>query len=328
MTIKQNIGILGMGNLGTALAQVIASNGFSVLGWAHSQEVVDDINHNHHNQKYVSEKIYLHSSITATHSLQTLITQSSTIFVCLPSRHLYATIKKIDQSQFDTQISIVNTSKGIDHTTRKPTYRLLQEFFPRNIVCQISGPMIANEFILGKVTAGVVACPKNKHSQVAKLFTTTNLHISQSQDVTGVVWAGILKNIYAIGVGMLDTITDNNANTKGIYLTKALQEMTQFAQTQGAEPDTMYSIAGIGDLLTTSLSPNSHNRSFGCRISQNNGHNPEPYVPEGCQTLEVLFDSNSRYKTHSMPLAHLIYEYTHQTISLQEWYQHSMEGYS
>ncbi len=334
MSEPTKIGIIGLGSLGTALAQILAKDGHQVIGWAHSQKVTDDINQNHRNSKYFPHT-KLEKNITATSDLSKLATHFSftpntdtthhVLLLCIPSNHLNGTLSELAKLTMSQQTIIINTAKGLHTDSAVPVFEAIKTQFPHYSVAQISGPMIASELITGNVTAGIIAC-EDKHTEFLKtLFAHTNLHLNFSADVTGVVWCGILKNIYAIGVGMLDSLTDNNTNAKGIYLTKALEEMSTFVKLKQGKTKTVYGVAGVGDLITTSLSHSSHNRTFGCRIADEPETADSGYQPEGCHTLQVFFDHSDQEMIEHLPLAYLTYQYTQLTLSLEEWYERSMK---
>lgn len=342
MSSPTKIGIIGMGSLGTALAQILAKNGHQVMGWAHSSEVTDDINQNHRNTKYFPHT-KLEKDITATSDLsqitahfsdtqptdndpQSLVTSNySLLLLCVPSNHLTNTLTELSKLTMSDQTIIINTAKGLQADSALPVFEAIKQQFPHQSVAQISGPMIANELIAGNLTAGIIACEDKQTEFLKSLFNHTNLHLKFSADTTGVVWCGILKNIYAIGVGMLDCLTDNNTNAKGIYLTTALTEMATFLKLKEGKTKTVYGIAGVGDLITTSLSNSSHNRAFGCRIADQPETIDSGYQPEGCHTLQVFFNSADAQLAEQLPLAFLIYQYTQLTLSLEEWYEQSMK---
>jgi len=188
---------------------------------------------------------------------------------------------------------------------------ILKEELGNVQIAVLSGPTIAIE-VAKKMPAIVVAASKNK--QVAKrmqdIFSTEYFRVYTSSDVVGVELSGPLKNIIAIVAGISDGL-GFGANAKAAILTRGIVEIQRLGKKMGARAKTFSGIAGLGDLSTTCISPESRNRTFGERIAK--GESMEKIIQttegiiEGVTTAEAVYQMSKKYKV-DMPLANNVYE--------------------
>jgi glycerol-3-phosphate dehydrogenase (NAD(P)+) len=299
------VGIIGLGNLGTAVGNLIAGNDYDVLGWEYNPSIVSEINERRTNTRYLPE-IPLNSRLRATSDLAAVLENSEVIFIALPSVYIQSTLIPMS-GQANPKAPIVNMAKGIDKTTGLTSYQMLEHLFPENAMIMLSGPSVANEFARGMPTTVVIAgSSKSTLLLVSRLLDNDYFRTRYSDDAIGVELGGVLKNIYATGLGMFDGKHIHSVNFRAVYLTIALEEMARFGVAMGARLETFLYLSGMGDLLATSLSEHSHNRRLGELLAQG-FHLPEikekmGVLPEGYNTLQaVLYIAE---KLHvSLPLA-------------------------
>jgi glycerol-3-phosphate dehydrogenase (NAD(P)+) len=187
----------------------------------------------------------------------------------------------------------------------------------------LSGPSIANEFARGMPTVVVLAGQDRADlMRVAWTLDTRHFRTRFSDDAIGVELGGVLKNIYAIGLGMFDGQDIRSVNFRSVYLTIALEEMTRMGVAMGAQAETFAYLAGLGDLLATSLSQHSHNRRLGEYLSQGLalGEIQERLgvLPEGFNTLKIAL--NIAEKLHvSLPLAKGLWDVIHGHLGAEQF---------
>ena len=299
------VGILGLGNFGTAIGNMVCENGYEVLGWAYENEVVEEINTRHTNQHYLPD-VELCSALSATSDIEKVCRESLMVFVALPSVFVRQTLEKVCKDT-STEILLVNLTKGIDGVTGLTAFQTLQEILPDNRTVVLSGPSVANEFVRRMPTSVVIAGSRLEDLQtIARVLDNDYFRTRFSNDTIGVELGGILKNIYAIGLGMFDGKKVTSVNFRSVYLTIALEEMTKFGVGMGGKMETFLYLSGMGDLLATALSEHSHNRRMGVLLAE--GYSQEEIrekmgvLPEGFNTLKtVLYIAE---KMHiAMPLA-------------------------
>lgn len=255
--------VIGSGNMGTAMALVLADNGHSVVCWDHVPEVVEDIRKNHHNQRYLPG-LSLPPSVTADHLLHHVVREAQLIVICVPSPYFSHVVKEFAPFAVP-QALVVGTSKGLEPATGK---RLSEVYagvspHPGENYLVLSGPSIANEFAQKRPTAVVVAGKLPQAQKAADILRNPYFHVEVSGDLAGVEIGGVLKNIYAIGFGLLDGLNHGSSNLKSAFATLALEEMKIAAAHWGAKPETLDGLAGLGDMITTGFSRDSHNRRLG-----------------------------------------------------------------
>lgn len=304
------VGLVGLGNLGTAMGHLIAKNGHEVLGWEYNRAVVEEINGQHTNSKFLPE-VLLHSGLKATPDLVKVFQACPVIFITLPSVFIKPTLEPLAGQVADDAL-LVNMAKGIDRQTGLTSFQILAQLFPAARKVMLSGPSIANEFAREMPTTVVIAgSSKADLLVVAQLLDNDYFRTRFSDDVIGVELGGILKNIYAIGLGLFDGQGITSINFRAVYLTIALEEISRFGVGLGARVETFLYLAGVGDLLATSFSEHSHNRRLGEWLAQGLSlaeiKGKTGVLPEGFNALEaVLYLAE---KLHlSLPLAKGLYD--------------------
>ena len=299
------VGIIGLGNLGTAVGHLLTENGYSVLGWEYNQAVVDGINQHHLNTRYLPD-IPLNPTLRATNSLSDLFQHSEIVFIAIPSAYVNPTLQSALPDIRD-EVLLVNMAKGIDGETGLTSFQMLNSLLPKNPKVMLSGPSIANEFVHGMPTVVVIAGSEpSALQQVAHLLDNNHFRTRFSDDVIGVELGGILKNIYAIGLGLFDGQAISSINFRSVYLTIALEEMSRIGISYGAKIDTFLYLSGMGDLLATALSEHSHNRRMGELLGQglplDEIEQKMGVLPEGYNTLKVILYVAEKMHV-SLPLA-------------------------
>lgn len=202
--------------------------------------------------------------------LESIIPAADILFLCIPSWAIRVASNDLRQ-YIKPQTRIVSVSKGLDRSTEKTVGELLQEVFPKNKnIGLLSGPMLATELQDGKYGAGVIASPsKALQEDVREVFKKTPLFITTSTDIKGVALCGILKNIYSIGLGIAQSLHPGD-NFRGMFAQQTLDEMTRIVKKLGGKPETVYSYAGVGDLIATGFSKHSKNHTYGKTIVETN----------------------------------------------------------
>lgn len=285
------IALLGLGNLGSAVAQLIATNGHAVMAWEHDEAVVDEVNRQHGNSRYLPG-ITLCDKVRATNDISALLQQATVLVNCLPSRFIQPVLAPL-AGCLPSHAVLVNMAKGIDQASRQTACQQLAVLFPDNPLVMVAGPSLANEFVRGINTVVVAASVDNAAARkVAGLLANDRFHVQLSADVRGVELGGILKNIYAIGLGAAHDQGQPGLNFVGAYLSQALAEMQRIGVALGASSDSFYGFSGLGDLLATAMSEQSHNFRFGRLIGQGlslaEAGKQTGLLPEGVNTLQVM----------------------------------------
>lgn len=311
------IGIVGLGNFGTAIGNLIARNDYRVLGWDINSAVINEVNQQHRNSQYLKD-IILSENLSATDSLEDLFADCTVIFVAIPARFIRQTLAPFTATESHI---VVNMAKGVDRTSMQTASHILREVLPDAQHLVLSGPSIANEFAKDLPTSVVIAgSDKAVYERVAPLLATDYFATQYSSDIAGTEWGGIIKNVYAIGLGLLHGTT--GVNLQAVYLTNALAEMGLVFEMLGSTPSASYRISGMGDFLATALSPHSHNRSFGVDVANDPTYlekaKSQNHVPEGFPTLAYILNVAQK-SNMSLPIAEAIHETLEGTITSQQF---------
>ena len=292
--MKKNIkiGFVGLGNMGTAMANLVADNGYKVIGWEFDKKTIKEINSKNLNSKFLP-RIKLNPNLKATKELCEVFDNCEIIFIAIPSVYIKNILQSL-KKKIAKNIILVNLAKGIDNNTGLTSFQTISSLFPQNKKIMLSGPSIACEFAK-KIPTAVMIAGKNRSglSIISGVLDNEFFKTRFSNDEIGVELGGILKNIYAIGLGIFDGKNIKGTNFKATYLIIALEEMKKIGITFGAKGKTFLSLSGLGDLIATSLSEHSHNRKMGELLGK--GLNLEEIekkmsgLPEGYYTLRALF---------------------------------------
>ncbi|MCX6140237.1 MAG: NAD(P)-dependent glycerol-3-phosphate dehydrogenase [Candidatus Kapabacteria bacterium] len=257
------IGIIGAGAWGTALSSVAAENGHNIQLWARERDVVDAINSNRTNNAFLPGSV-LPESVVATHEIREL-TGCDIILNATPTQYVRSTV--IDEVV--NGAIVVNVAKGIEIGTHLRVSEILSQVAPSmRSFAVLSGPSHAEEVILRMPTTVVCASHDIDTARtVQSVFSTPSFRVYASDDVIGVEICGSLKNVIAIAAGIVDGLGLGD-NTKAALITRGLAEIARLGVALGAEQNTFFGLAGLGDLYVTCASRHSRNRRVGEEIGK------------------------------------------------------------
>ena len=307
-TKRKRIAIIGAGTIGTALGNIIAETGRSeVILHSIESNVVEAINQSGINHKYFPA-FRLDPGLKAATDNE-ILSSADIIFLAIPSVILIDYLSGIREHILPDTI-LVNLAKGFGNG-HQTIIQCLQEQFP-NPVCTMKGPSFAKEIINRIPTGFTLGTDDDRiRESVSDLFRDTPIYLDHSPDVTGVELLSILKNIYAIAMGICDAHFDS-ANIRYLILTKAFNEMKNILLTFKGSEETLYKYCGYGDFTLTALNDLSRNRTLGLLIgkgffTENVSHD---LVLEGRIAVNVFFEEISRIRdiTHEFPIITELYK--------------------
>lgn len=207
------------------------------------------------------------------------------VFLCMPSWVLRPGVAEL-APLLPSGAVVVGMSKGVEPGKNLFVDELLEELVPdANPVALLAGPMLAAELSAGMRGAAVAASRHaGARASLAALFAGTRLSVEESDDPRGVAVCGVLKNVYAAGLGILGALGRPD-NVRGMFVSLALREMSAMVSTLGGDPRTAIGPAGAGDLVATGMSPHSRNRQLGEAIVRDGSCPPGS---EACASLPPL----------------------------------------
>lgn len=301
-----NICFIGSGAISTAIANVISlKNQHTVCLLSVEQEVIKTINEAHINRKYFPN-IQLHPSLKATDN-RDVLSDADIIFIGIPS-NVVVDYVTLNSSLINPDAIIVNLAKGFGNE-----HRTIPQCLSRvidNQVVSMKGPSFAREIINRMPTGFTLASHSEEPFSVFKdLFSGTSIHLDYTTDVEGVELASILKNIYAIIVGIVDAHF-NSPNLRSLVLTKAINEMRCLISKFGGKEETMFNYCGFGDFSLTALNDMSRNRTLGLLIGKGffTNYISEKVVLEGKVAVNIFVEEiakNNNIKTKKLMLKEL-----------------------
>lgn len=302
-----NISILGGGSWGTAIARLLSNKGHNVKFYIRNQLIVDDLNENLENSKYLPDVKF--NKIFATTNINNAVKDTDIIVLAVPTNAVRGILTTISGNINEKQI-LVNLAKGIEVETLDRVSEISKEILPNNPFAVLSGPSHAEEVGKDIPTAVTVSSEDAEISKIVQdAFSTSNFRVYTNTDLIGVEIGGALKNIIALAAGMSDGLGYGD-NTKAALMTRGIYEMSKLGINLGANAQTFNGLAGFGDLIVTCTSMHSRNRRAGILIGQ--GLSSEEAAIEIGQVVEGVKTTKSAYelsKAHnvSMPITEKLY---------------------
>ena len=320
MTSMQNkVTVMGTTSWGITLACLLAKKNIPVDIWTRTEIEAQSIRNDREDKKHLPG-ITLPKSITINHDLESCIKNSKYILLAVPSHSFRDNMINLINYLNDNQV-IISATKGIEIKTNKRMSEVAAEYISynqNNTFSVLSGPNLAKEIANGLPASSVIASLSSETAQdIQYILTTKTFRVYRSSDVTGVELCGSLKNIIAIGAGIVDGLNFGN-NAKSALVTRGLAEIKRFAMTYNAQETTFYGLAGIGDLMTTISSDYSRNRYVGEQLAMGNNidsiTNNMTNVAEGINTTKAIY-SISLSKNIEMPITSMVYQIIFENLS-------------
>ncbi|MDD5196434.1 MAG: NAD(P)-dependent glycerol-3-phosphate dehydrogenase [Candidatus Omnitrophica bacterium] len=309
MKNKPDIVILGDGGWGTTLSVLLARKGFQVTIWGAFAENIAYMDKKRENKKFLPG-IKIPGEITLTSNLKGAIQNKGLVVLAVPSQYMRSVLKKAGRLDYPRQAIYLSVTKGIEMGTLKRVSEVIKSELGAVKLAVLSGPTIAHEVAKGTPTVAVVASPDRKINKFLQdIFMTDRFRIYTNTDVVGVELGGSLKNIIAIACGISDGL-GFGANTKAAILARGLAEISRLGAAMGAGSRTFSGISGLGDLVTTCISPYSRNRLVGEKIGRGKSLKQVishmQMVAEGVPTAKSAYALSLKYKV-DMPITREVY---------------------
>ena len=264
-----NIAIIGTTTWGITLAILLAKKGYEVRLWARTEREATELKNNGPSQEQFPG-ISFPPQVVVTNQITDTMADVKAVILVVPSQTMRQNVELI-ASHLSKSTLIISASKGLEMGSGKRMSEVIaneiNERFHENI-CVLSGPNLAREIIHDLPAASVAAArDKNVAQKVQKLLSTANFRVFTNTDVTGVELGGSLKNIIAVGAGMVDGLGYGD-NAKAAFITRGLTEITALGVAMGANPLTFSGLTGLGDVITTCASPLSRNHYVGEQLGK------------------------------------------------------------
>ena len=327
-----SIAVIGAGAWGSALASVARRAGRSVRLWGRDVSVIDDINRNSRNDRFLPG-IDLAPGILATTDLATALDGAEAVLIVIPSVAIRQICAEI-APPIPKGIPVAICAKGIEEGTGYLMGHIAAEVLGDHPVGVISGPTFADETALGHFTAATVAfnfsyndrlSPMDSPAaRVAVSMSTPSFRTYISDDLVGVEIGGAVKNVIAIACGMM-TGAGFAKNTRAALITRGMDEMKQLAEALGGKRETVTGLSGAGDLTLTCSSDSSRNMSLGTQLGagvvRDQCFDGKPVVVEGEHNAITVTDLARRLGVQ-MPICEAVRRVLHDGADLRDTFAH------
>ncbi len=305
-------GVIGSGSWGTALVKILTDNGHHVIWCVRSEKIAHHIQSRHHNPKYLSSVYFSNDQLTLTTSSADVFQQTDNILFAVPSAYVLNYINPNISLLYEKH-TIISAVKGIlpESNLLFNQWLKLKGLKEAQFVA-IMGPCHAEEVAAEKLSyltfAGIDTAKRN---EIAGAFKTPFINTILSDDVDGVQYAAVLKNVYALGTGIANGLGYGD-NFQSVFIANAAGEMKHFLQSVARQQNINYAASVyLGDLLVTCYSLFSRNRAFGNMIGK--GYSVEAakismqMVAEGYPASKAMIEINLSVEA-KMPIANTIFE--------------------
>lgn len=287
-----NVGVMGAGSWGTALALLLHSNGHQVTVWSINEEEVEMLSkEREHKSKLPGVKIP--EDMVFTSDMETAIKEKDFLVLAVPSAFTRGTARNMKPFVKEGQI-IVDVAKGIEEDTLMTLSQQIEEEIPQANVAVLSGPSHAEEVGRGLPTAVVIGAKTEETARyLQEMFMNHVFRVYISPDMLGMELGGALKNVIALAAGIADGMGYGD-NTKAALITRGIAEIARLGVKMGGAIESFTGLTGIGDLIVTCASVHSRNRKAGYLMGQ--GKTMEEAMAEVKMVVEGVYSAKAAAK--------------------------------
>ncbi len=305
------ISVLGAGGWGTTLAILLFHNGHDVTLWEYDRSYAKKLDRSREN-KILLPGIKIPKEITITHSLQESCENKHMIVIAIPTQFIRGVLSHIKKHNYGNT-TFVSVAKGIEKDSLLTVSQIIRDEIKDISPTQIgvlSGPSHAEE-VARKIPTAVVAASRDEFTakQIQSAFITSYLRVYSTVDMLGVEYGGALKNVIAVGAGIIDGAGFGD-NTKAAIMTRGIAEISRLGIELGAKPETFSGLSGMGDLIVTCMSKHSRNRYVGEQIGKGKKLKDVlksmQMVAEGVETSRSVHQLAHKHKVHT-PICNTVY---------------------
>ena len=308
----KNISIIGDGGMGTVLGLLLCEKGMTARIWGHDREQLSQIERDRENKKFLPG-YSLPEELGFEPDDGRIMSGADLIVSAVPCQFTRGVWNRL-KDHAPEGVPIVSVTKGVENDTLLRPTQIMAEILRSgrdDKLAVLSGPTIADELARKlPATACVASRDEELSKQVQSALNVPWFRVYTNTDIVGVELAGAMKNVIAIAAGIIDG-TGAGDNAKAALLTRGLAEITRLGTAMGARVQTFSGLTGLGDLVTTCISPTGRNRAFGERIGMGltveQAQDATESVVEGIATCKSVVALAERCDVE-MPITHAIYE--------------------
>jgi glycerol-3-phosphate dehydrogenase (NAD(P)+) len=263
----QKVTIVGDGAMGTVCGMMLCAKGLSVRMWGHDAGQLAQMAQRRENVRFLPGYT-LPESLVLEPDDRRALADTDLVVSAVPCQFMRSVWTRL-RPHLPSGVPIVSATKGIENKTLFRPTEILADLLGRDrSYAALSGPTIAEEIARGlPATATAASADEALARHIQQIFNSEHFRVYTNADIIGVELCGALKNVIAIAAGTIDGIGGGD-NAKAALLTRGLTEIKRLGAAMGASGPTFYGLSGLGDLVTTCISPLGRNRTFGERIGK------------------------------------------------------------
>lgn len=318
-----NITVLGTGAYGLALAIALNKNSSNnITMWTKIEEEKKIID-NYHEYKRVLPNVHIPENIKIETNLEKAISNTNLIICAIPVAYVRNVL--IDLKKYYNNQPICIATKGIEQKTNLFINEIIKEVIDTDNIAIISGASFAIDTVKDYPIGLTLATTSNESKLIInEAFNDTNIKIENTNDLVGTEICGSIKNIIAIGCGILSGLNANES-TKAMFIKESIEEINTFINLLNGSEKTILTYAGIADLLLTCTSSKSRNYSYGETIATKTKEEIEEYenntTIEGRYTLKSIIEIEDKNNITSTPIIRQIYEIIYNKIDAKKLFE-------
>lgn len=308
---EEKCAVIGYGSWATAIVKILTENGIRVNWHILNEDILMSVTNEARNCKYLRDVDLDNTLIYASNDINEVVRDTTTVIMAMPSAFMKDVVKPLIEPLHDKLI--ISAVKGII----PEEYITITEFITTHYAVEednialITGPSHAEEVGMGRLSYLTAVCKREQTQQrVIDMFSRPYIRVSTSEDVEGVEYGAIMKNIYAIAVGMASGLGYGD-NFIAVLIANCAAEMNRFFEACSPGRHNTFASACLGDLLVTCYSTYSRNRRFGLLIGRGctvrSAMNEMTMVAEGYYATKCIRHTKAR-KDALMPIADMVYE--------------------
>lgn len=316
--MNTRVAILGSGSWATALAKIVLTNQLDINWYIRRQNIIDEFIETGRNPRYLTAASFDTNRIHFSTDINEVIAQSDILILAIPSPYIKQSLRKIRRSI--RQKVVISAVKGMIPGDNLIITDYLHERFniPMDRLGVIAGPCHAEEIALERLSYLTIGCEDiQKGIELANLFNTDFVRTTVSDDIIGLEYSSVMKNIYAIAAGLCQSLHYGD-NFQAVLLSNALQEIQRFTSAMARSPRNVEASGYLGDLLVTAYSKFSRNRQFGQMLGM--GYSVRAaqlemeMVAEGYYGTLAIHAANEKMHV-SLPIVDAVYDILHRQLA-------------
>ncbi|MDY7018543.1 MAG: NAD(P)H-dependent glycerol-3-phosphate dehydrogenase [Chloroflexota bacterium] len=316
------VAIIGNSTWGNTLAALLGDNGTLVRLWTRGESEAKELNQETH-------------SYFSTHNIKEALDKADLVIWAVPSQKLRQNVI-LAKSYLTKPMLLMSAAKGLEVDTEKRMSQVIAEEIPPNLreqICVLSGPNLAKEIARGLPAASVIASHDITIAEKARaVMKCANFALFTSDDIIGVELGGTLKNIVALGAGIVDGLGLGD-NAKAAFTTWGWTELVSLGVALGGKTNTFYDLAGLGDLIATCATNVSRNHYLGYELAKgrllSEIHASMSQVAEGVYTTRVAHRLAQEHGV-KLPITDIIYNILFHDLPIEKakiGFQRMIESY-